>query len=367
MYDYLIVGAGLFGSIFAREATDAGYSCLIIEKRQHIGGNVYSEKIENIHVSKYGGHIFHTNDEKIWNYVNKYTEFDDYYHRLRVHYKEKLYSFPINLMTLYQIWGTMSPKEVEARLEQERVKIDNPENLEEWILSQIGPDLYEIFVKGYTQKQWNTDPKNLPSSIIKRIPIRTTYDDGYFSDRFQGWPAKGYTDLFVNLQEGIEVRLDTNFFNNRQYFENIASKIIYTGKIDEYYDYQFGELEYRSLRFDTKIVEGDFQGCATVNYTDAEVPYTRIIEHKHFQPRRKTNKEKSVITVEYPDDWNREKIPYYPVNDDNNAKVYLKYKKLAAQEENVIFGGRLAEYRYYDMHQVVGSALAKVKKELKNE
>lgn len=367
-YDYLIVGSGLFGSIFAREATDAGKKCLVIEKREHIGGNVYSEKIENIHVSKYGGHIFHTNDERIWNYVNRFAKFDTYHHRLRVHYKDNLYSFPINLMTMYQLWGVKTPAEAEKKLSEVRVPIDNPSNLEEWILSQVGQELYEIFVKGYTEKQWNTDPKNLPTSIIKRIPIRTTYDDCYFSDIYQGFPANGFTEIFDNLLKGIEVVLEADYLANRSHFDKQANKVVYTGNIDSFYDYTYGELNYRSLKFDNQILNTpDYLGASVVNYTEKEIPYTRIVEHKHFQPLKVTNKEKTVITVEYPDDWNRDKIPYYPVNDVQNQEKYNKYKQLADQEKNVIFGGRLAEYKYYDMHQIVGSALQKAKRELKNE
>lgn len=365
-YDYVIVGAGLFGAIFAREMTDAGKNCLVIDKRDHTGGNVHSELIEGIHVSKYGGHIFHTNDERIWNYVNKFAKFDVYHHRLRVHYKEKLYSFPINLMTCYQLWGCRTPKEVEDKLREVKVQIDNPSNLEEWVLSEVGKEIYEIFIKGYTQKQWNLDPKNLPASIIKRIPIRKNYDDCYFSDKFQGWPSNGYSELFDNLLMGIKVELSTDFFKNRQYYESITKKIVYTGKIDEFFDYRYGDLSYRSLRFDNKIVDQqDLLGCATVNFSELEIPYTRIIEHKHFQPHNAYNTSKTVVTYEYPDDWDREKVPYYPINNDENNEIYRKYQEESLKLQNVIFGGRLAEYRYYDMHQVVGSALSKSARELK--
>lgn len=365
MYDYVIVGSGLFGAIFAREMTDAGKKCLVIDKRNHTGGNVHSELIEGIHVSKYGGHIFHTNDERIWNYVNRFTKFDAYNHRLRVHYKEKLYSFPINLMTCYQLWGCRTPEEAQRQLSKVRVKIDNPKNLEEWVLSQVGQEIYETFVKGYTQKQWNIDPKNLPSSIIKRIPIRTNYDDCYFSDRFQGWPVNGYSELFDNLLKDINVELSVDFFKDRSYLQKISKKIVYTGKIDEYFDYCYGDLAYRSLKFDSKTLDQpDLLGCATVNYTELEIPYTRIIEHKHFQPHRAINTKKTVVTFEYPDDWTRDKVPYYPINSEENNEIYRKYHK-SSKLENVIFGGRLAEYRYYDMHQVVGSALIKSDRELK--
>jgi len=366
-YDYLIVGSGLFGAVFAREMTDAGKKCLVIDKRDHTGGNVHSENLEGIHVSKYGGHIFHTNDERLWNYVNKFTKFDSYHHRLRVHYKDKLYSFPINLMTFNQLWGCRTPQEAKQRLDSVKVNISNPANLEEWILSQVGQELYEIFVKGYTQKQWNTDPKNLPTSIIKRIPIRTTYDDCYFSDIYQGWPRDGYSSLFLGLLDGIETHLSTDFFQDRLYFEKIAKNIVFTGKIDEYFDYCHGELAYRSLRFENQVLDThDFLGCATVNYTELSVPYTRILEHKHFQPHNVLKTNKTIVTYEYPDDWNRSKIPYYPINDDNNNITYRKYHSESLKEKNVIFGGRLAEYKYYDMHQVVASALSKSAKELKS-
>ena len=364
-YDYVIVGAGLFGSIFAREMTDAGKKCLVVEKRNHIGGNCYSKEIEGIHVSQYGGHIFHTNNERVWNYVNKYTEFEQYHHKLGVNYKGKLFSFPINLMTFYQLYGITSPSDVMKKLEEVRVPIKNPDNLEDWALSQVGKDLYETFIKGYTKKQWNMDPRDLPTSIIKRIPIRTTYNDCYFSDKFQGWPKNGYTDLFVNLLKGIDVSLNTDFFANRAYFESIANKIVYTGKVDQYFDYCHGDLAYRGLRWDNQVLDGDFQGSPTINYTDEQVPYTRIIEHKHFQPRKALMNPKTLISIEYPDDWSRDKIPYYPINDEKNSKRYKEYFALKKQEKHAIFGGRLAEYKYYDMHMVVGSALTKVKKELK--
>lgn len=364
-YDYLIVGSGLFGSIFAREMTDAGKKCLVIDKRNHIGGNCYSKEISGIHVSQYGGHIFHTNNSHIWNYVNKFTEFEQYHHKLGVSYKEKLFSFPINLMTFYQLYGITNPADVEKKLLEVKYDIKNPKNLEEWVLSQVGKEIYETFIKGYTKKQWNTDPKNLPASIIKRIPIRKTYNDCYFSDKYQGWPKDGYTALFDSLLSGIDVETCADFFANRVFFENLSDKIVYTGKIDEYFDYSEGDLAYRGLRWDNKLLAGDYQGCATINYTDESVPYTRIIEHKHFQPRKALNNPKTYISIEYPDDWDRSKVPYYPINNEANTLIYKKYFSLKNQEKRVIFGGRLAEYKYYDMHHVVGSALQKVKKELK--
>ncbi len=364
-YDYLIVGAGMFGSVFAREMTEAGKKCLVIDKRKHIGGNCYSKEISGIHVSQYGGHIFHTNNERIWKYVNRFTEFEQYHHKLGVNYKGKLFSFPVNLMTFYQLYGITTPEDVEKKLAEVRVDIDNPQNLEEWALSQVGTEIYETFIKGYTKKQWNTDPKNLPTSIIKRIPIRKTYNDCYFSDKYQGWPKDGYTALFVSLLDGIDVQLDVDFFANRPFLEGLADKIVFTGKVDEYFDYSEGDLAYRGLRWDNKLLDGDFQGSPTINYTDENVPYTRIIEHKHFQPRRALSNPKTFISIEYPDDWNRTKVPYYPINNEENTKTYKNYLLLKNRETHVIFGGRLAEYKYYDMHHVVGSALQKAKKELK--
>jgi UDP-galactopyranose mutase len=363
-HDYLVVGAGLFGSVFAREVTDSGKKCVMIDSREHIGGNCYSENKEGIHVSKYGGHIFHTNNERIWSYVNKFTEFRPYHHLVRVKHKDNLYSFPINLMTLNQIWGITTPDEAKIKLEKVKVKIESPKNLEEWVVSQVGWELYDIFFKGYTSKQWNKDPKDLPAFIAKRIPIRMTYDSGYFSDKYQGWPQNGYTSLFVSLQKGIPVVTGADYFRNKGHWDSLADKIVFTGKIDEYFNYCYGELEYRSLRHEHFHIDGDHQGCATVNYADPDIPYTRIIEHKHFQPHEAENNPRSIYTVEYPDDWNRKKIPFYPINDKTNNEKYSQYRSLAKQEKGVIFGGRLAEYKYYDMHQIVGSALSKAKKEL---
>lgn len=360
-YDFLIVGCGLFGSVFAREMTDAGFKCLIIDRRDHIGGNVYTENIEGINVHKYGAHIFHTNDKKIWEYVNRFAEFNNYRHRLVVNYNRKVYSFPINLMTLYQIYGTVTPQQAINELENRKLKISNPSNLEEWVLSQVGSELYEIFIKGYTAKQWGRDPKTLPSSIIKRIPIRTEFNDFYFDDEYQGIPKGGYTAMIQKMIQGIEVRKGIDYFKDKAVLDMLASKIVFTGNIDEFCDYRFGELEYRSLEFEQKIFhQASFQGMAVVNYTSADVPYTRILEHKHFEFAQTSS---TVVTYEYPKKWQRGLEPYYPVNDDVNNRKYTEYKKFAeANNSDVIFGGRLAEYKYYDMHQVVGSALAKAKK-----
>lgn len=359
--DYVIVGAGLFGAVCARELTDAGKSVVVVDKRDHIGGNCYSEEIAGIHVSKYGGHIFHTNNEGIWNYVNKFADFRPYYHFVRVSYKGEMYSFPINMMTLNKLWGVQTPAEAEEYLEHVREDIENPENLEEWILSKVGREIYETFVKGYTKKQWDKDPKDLPTFIIKRLPIRLTYSSGYFVDKYQGWPENGYTEMFDNLLDGITVETGVNFSRELCFH---TDKIIYTGKIDEYFKYKYGELQYRGLKHDTKVIHGDFQGCATVNYTDEDVPYTRIVEHKHFQPHKKNDK--TVITTEYSVPASKDDIPFYPINDKENNEIYKKYKKEADEEKNVIFGGRLAEYKYYDMHQVVASALKTVKQEKKS-
>ena len=362
-YDYVIVGSGLYGAISARELTDKGYKCLVLEKREHIGGNCYSEEIENIHVCKYGGHIFHTNDEKIWNYVNKFTEFRPYHHFVRVSYKDKIYSFPINLMTLQQLWGIKTPEEAIDKLNKVKEDIDRPRNLEEWMLSQVGKEIYETFVKGYTKKQWNKNPKELPTFIIKRLPIRLTYENGYFTDKYQGFPENGYTDLFVNLLKGIDVKTDIDYFKEKDHWNSLANKIIFTGKIDEYYDFKFGRLDYRTLIHKNKIVDGDYQGCATINYSDEDIPYTRIVEHKHFQPHKAKTNKKSYVMYEYAADCGEDDIPFYPINDDKNNKTYKLYRDLARKENDVIFGGRLAEYKYYDMHMVVGAALKRMRKE----
>lgn len=358
-YDYLIVGAGLFGSIFARELTDAGYKCLVIDKRNHIGGNCYTENIEGINVHKYGPHIFHTSDDNVWQYVNKFCEFNNYINRPKVNYKGKIYSFPINLMTIYQIYNCSTPAEAKAKLDEVKHSIDIPKNLEEWVLSQVGSELYEIFIKGYTTKQWNTEPKNLPSSIIKRLPIRLNFDDNYYFDKYQGIPIGGYTQIFEKLLDGIDVRTSVNYFDDREYFDSLADKVVYTGPIDLFYNYKHGKLGYRSLEFETEIFNTeDYQGNALINYTEATVPYTRIIEHKHFE----FGKQKStVVTKEYP---RNEGESYYPINDTENNMIYDQYKKMMSGDTKFIFGGRLCDYKYYDMHQVIASALKRVKDEI---
>jgi len=362
MYDYLIVGSGMFGSVFSHEANKNDKKVLIIEKREHIGGNCYTEKSEGINVHKYGPHIFHTNDQRIWKYVNQFAEFNHYVNRPKVLYKEKIFSFPINLMTLQQLWNVKTPKEARQKIESVKIANNNPQNLEEWILSQVGEEIYEVFIKGYTTKQWGREPRELPASIIKRLPIRMNFDDNYFNDRYQGIPIGGYTKIFEKMLGGIPIELNVDFFENRTYFESIAKKIIFTGKIDQLFDHTYGHLEYRSLRFEHEMHEGDFQGNAVVNYTEQEVPFTRICEHKHFEFG---NQEKTIITKEFPDSYDSTKVPYYPIGDSKNVEIYEKYKTLTKSENKYILGGRLAEYKYYDMHQIIASALKSVKKEFK--
>ena len=363
-YDYLIVGAGLFGATFARQMTDAGYTCLVVDRRSHIGGNVYSEKRDGIDVHVYGAHIFHTNDDRIWNYVNRFTEFNNYINKPKVRYGDNIYSFPINLMTLHQLWGVTSPAEAEAKLREVRIPCENPDNLEDWILSQVGPEIYQTFIRGYTMKQWQRDPRELPASIIKRLPIRMIFEENYFFDKYQGIPVDGYTQMVANMLEGIEVRTGVEYFADRSELESLAHNVVFTGKVDEYFDYCEGELEYRTLRFEHEELEGDFQGNAVVNYTHPEVPFTRILEHKHFQPQTASKIENTIVTREYSAEYKRGKTPYYPINDARNTALYKKYAAMKAETPNVIFGGRLSEYKYYDMHQVIGSALVKARKEI---
>lgn len=338
-YDYLIVGSGLFGSTFAYEMTKAGKKCLIIEKRNHIAGNCFTENKDGINVHNYGPHIFHTDDKRIWKWINQFTEFHPYKHSPRVNYKEKIYSFPINLMTLTQLWNVRTPDEAKSKLEEVKLDIKNPKNLEEWILSQVGEDIYETFIKGYTTKQWGRVPKELPTFIIKRLPIRTNFDDNYFFDKYQGIPVGGYTQIFEKLLNGIEIRLNTDYFSDKEYLNSLANKVVFTGKIDEFFDYQFGELEYRSLKFDNQRIESeDYQGCSIMNYTDIEIPYTRITEHKHFESSKSPV---TWITKEYPKSYERNDVPYYPINDERNNKIYNRYKELSKNYPNVIFNGNI--------------------------
>jgi UDP-galactopyranose mutase len=361
MYDYLIVGSGLYGSVFAHEATKAGKTCLVLEKKEHIGGNIYTKNVGGINVHEYGPHIFHTSNRKIWDYVNQFATFNNFVNRPKVSYKNKLYSFPINLLTLYQLWDVKTPEQATEKLLANKVKIDNPQNLEEWCLSEIGTELYETFIKGYTQKQWKADPKELPTFIIKRIPIRTNFDDNYYFDTYQGIPIGGYTQIIEKMLSGVEVKLNTDYLADKDNWDRIAKKILYTGPIDAYFNYQFGDLDYRTTSFEHEMVPvKDYQGNALINYTDVDVPYTRVIEHKHFD---QVNVSHTLITREYPEVWKRGLTPYYPINNEKNTKIYNQYKELTKELSNVLFGGRLAEYKYYDMHQVIASALYDFEKE----
>ncbi len=364
MYDYLIVGAGLYGSVFAYEARKKGKKCLVIDKRNHSGGNVFCEQINGINVHKYGAHIFHTNDQNIWNYVNQFAEFNNYINSPVSLSNGKLYNLPFNMNTFYQLWGVTSPidakKIINSQIEKYGVK--KPKNLEEQALSLVGKDVYETLIKEYTEKQWGREPNKLPSFIIKRLPVRYTFNNNYFNDKYQGIPVGGYNVIIQALLKGTDIKLNTDFFDEKNYFESIANKIVFTGKIDAFFDYKLGELEYRSLRFENEELKIDnFQGNAVVNYNDLQYDFTRIIEHKHFEFGTQKN---TVITREYPEKWNRKKEAYYPINDKKNSELYLNYKKMAENYSNVIFGGRLAEYKYYDMHQIIGAALAKANSEL---
>ena len=363
-YHYLIVGAGLFGAIFAHEAKKKGKTCLVIDKRNHIGGNIYCENIEDINVHKYGAHIFHTSNKEVWDYVNSFVEFNRYTNCPVANYKGELYNLPFNMNTFYQLWKVKTPQEAIAKIEEQvkEANIDEPKNLEEQAIKLVGKDIYEKLIKGYTEKQWGKKATELPSFIIKRLPVRLTFDNNYFNDKYQGIPVGGYNKIIEKMLDGIEVKLNTDFFDNREEFESITDKIVFTGMIDEFYDYKFGTLEYRSLKFEHETLnEENYQGNAVVNYTEYDIPYTRIIEHKHFEYG---NQPKTVITREYPATWNKGDEPYYPINNDENNELYSKYKELADKEENVIFGGRLAEYKYYDMHNVIEKALEAVNKEL---
>ncbi|WP_439582438.1 UDP-galactopyranose mutase [Dyadobacter bucti] len=360
-YNYLIVGAGLWGSVFAHEANKRGKKCLVIDRREHTGGNIFCENIEGINVHKYGAHIFHTNDKDIWDYVNSFVEFNRYTNSPVANFNGELYNLPFNMNTFYQLWKVRTPEEAKAKIREqvEEAGITDPKNLEEQAISLVGTDIYHKLIKAYTEKQWGRKATELPAFIIKRLPVRFTFDNNYFNDRYQGIPIGGYNKLTEGLLKGIDVRTGVDFFKERAALAELAETIVYTGQIDEYFNFKYGQLEYRSLRFDNQLLDQDnYQGNAVVNYTDGETPFTRIIEHKHFEFGTQP---KTVITHEYPREWEKGAEPYYPVNDDKNTEIFNQYKALAAQEDDVIFGGRLAEYRYYDMHQVVGSALKKVK------
>lgn len=364
MYDYLIVGAGLFGAVFAHEAKKRGKKCLVIDKRPHIGGNIYTENIEGIAVHKYGAHIFHTSNREVWEYVQRFAEFNRYTNSPVANFHGEIYSMPFNMYTFNKMWGVVTPEEAKQKIDEQvkESRIENPANLEEQAISLVGKDIYERLVKGYTEKQWGRRATELPSFIIKRLPVRFTYDNNYFNDTYQGIPIGGYTGMIEKMLEGIDVRLGVDFFENRESLMAEAKKLVFTGMIDEYFDYSLGELEYRGLKFETETLEEEnYQGNAVVNYTDYETPYTRIIEHKHFEFGTQP---KTVITREYPQKWVHGEEPYYPMNDDRNNNLYEKYKKLAEKESNVIFGGRLGQYKYYDMDDVIESALNCVRAEI---
>lgn len=367
-YDYLVVGAGLFGAVFAREAKDRGCSVLVVDKRPHVGGNVYTEDVEGIHVHKYGAHIFHTDSKEVWTYLNRFAEFNRFTNAPVANYKGKLYSLPFNMYTFNQMWGVVTPEEAYRKIEEQRKEITKePENLEEQAISLVGRDIYEKLIKGYTEKQWGRDCKDLPPFIIKRLPVRFTYDNNYFNARYQGIPEGGYTRLVQNLLNGIEVRLNTDYLKERDALRETAGKIVYTGPVDAYFDYSLGSLEYRSVRFETELLDQpNFQGNAAVNYTDRETPWTRIIEHKWFQfGKDDAGKplQKTVISREFSSEWKIGDEPYYPINDEKNAALLARYQELCVKESDVIFGGRLGSYRYYDMDQVVLEALRRSEKE----
>ena len=356
-YDYLIVGAGLFGAIFAHEAKKKGKKCLVIDKRSHIAGNIYCEEIEGINIHKYGAHIFHTSNKQVWDYVNQFAEFNNYINSPIAVYKEELYNLPFNMNTFSKMWGIKMPQEAKDIITKQiaELNISKPQNLEEQALSLVGTDVYEKLIKGYTEKQWGRLCTELPSFIIQRLPLRFTYDNNYFNNRYQGIPIGGYTKIVEKMLEGIEVKTDTDYFAFVKESPKIAEKIVFTGMIDEYFDYKLGTLEYRSVRFETEILdEENHQGNAVVNYTEKEVPYTRIIEHKHFEFG---NQEKTIISKEYSSEWTKGMEPYYPVNNEQNNSLFEKYRNLGEQENNVIFGGRLGNYKYYDMDKVIESAL----------
>ena len=369
MYDYLIIGSGLFGSVFARQAADAGKKVFVIDKRPNIAGNVYTEKVEGINFHKYGAHIFHTNNTEVWNYVNRFATFNRFTNSPVANYKGELYSMPFNMYTFNKMWGVVTPEEAAAKIEEQKKEITGePKNLEEQAISLVGRDIYEKLVKGYTEKQWGRDCKELPAFIIRRLPVRLTFDNNYFNALYQGIPIGGYTKLVENLLEGIEVRLNEDYLEDKEKWNAMAEKVVYTGAIDAYFDYALGNLEYRSVRFENEILDvPNFQGNAAVNYTDKETPWTRIIEHKWFEFGKDDEGHdlpKTVISREYSSEWKPGDEPYYPVNDEKNGALYQKYKELAEKEKNVIFGGRLGEYKYYDMDAVIASALEMCEKEL---
>lgn len=369
MYDYLIVGSGLYGSVFAQQAKVAGKSVLVIDKRPNIAGNIYTEKVEGINFHKYGAHIFHTNNTKVWNYITQFAIFNRFTNSPVANYKGELYSLPFNMYTFNKMWGVVTPEEANAKIEEQKKEVTGePKNLEEQAISLVGRDIYEKLIKGYTEKQWGRDCKELPSFIIKRLPVRLTFDNNYFNALYQGVPIGGYTKMVENLLDGIEVRLGVDYLENKAEYDSIADKVIYTGAIDAYFDYCLGNLEYRSVRFESEILDqSNFQGNAAVNYTDRETPWTRIIEHKWFEfgkDEEGNDLPKTIISREYSSEWKLGDEPYYPVNDEKNSELYKKYKEMADKEVKVIFGGRLGEYKYYDMDAVIATALGMAEKEL---
>lgn len=368
-YDYLIVGSGLYGACFAHKARRAGKSCLVIDKRPHLGGNIYCEQIEGINVHKYGAHIFHTSNKEVWDFVNSIVGFNRYTNSPVANYKGKMYNLPFNMNTFYQMWGVTTPEEAKAKIAEQREEavtkmkaegVTSPRNLEEQAISLIGKDIYEALIKGYTEKQWGRKCTELPAFIINRLPVRFTFDNNYFNDAYQGIPIGGYNKLIDGLLDGVETRCEVDYFADRAHWDSVADKVVYTGKIDEYFDYRYGKLEYRTVRFEEEVVDySNYQGNAVVNYTESEIPYTRVIEHKHFEMFGADIEAcpKSVISREYSSEWRDGMEPYYPINDEQNEALYLRYKTLADQESNVIFGGRLAQYKYYDMAPIVEQVL----------
>jgi UDP-galactopyranose mutase len=354
MYDYLVVGSGIYGAVWAHQCKENKKTCLVIDKRNHIAGNVYSEKIENIDVHKYGPHIFNTNNDQIWQYAQQFSKFIQYTHKVKVNYHNKIYSMPINLQTIYEIYGVKTPEEAKKQIESVKVPISNPKNLEEWCLSQIGPELYDIFIRHYTQKQWKRDPKELPISIIKRLPIRFNFDDRWHESKYSGIPSDGYTQWIANMLDGTQVELGVDYFERD--WSKYAKKVVYTGPIDRLFNYCYGKLDYRTLRFESKTLTGDYQGVAQMNYTDEHIPFTRTVEHKHFTYK---NSDKTVVTWEYPEEWKIDAEPYYPINDERNNQLYKKYKEKLDNCSNMVGGGRLCMFKYYDMDSVIASALHK--------
>ncbi|PIK83010.1 UDP-galactopyranose mutase [Raoultella ornithinolytica] len=364
-YDFLIVGAGLFGATFAYEAKKKGKKCLVIDKRSHVAGNIYTKQVNGINIHQYGAHIFHTNDKFIWDYVQQFAEFNRYTNSPIAKFGDEIYNLPFNMNTFNKLWGVVTPKQAKEKIAEQVINenISNPQNLEEQAISLVGRDIYEKLIKGYTEKQWGRQATEIPAFIIKRLPVRFTYDNNYFRDKYQGIPIGGYTQIVEKMLDGIEVLLDTDFFEDKEYYLNIADSVVFTGMIDQYYDYCYGTLEYRSLKFDTHELEFDnFQGNAVVNYTEYQIPYTRIIEHKHFEFGEQDN---TIITYEYPSDWRKGDEPYYPINDNKNNELYQKYLLLSQQEEKIIFGGRLGMYKYFDMHNVIAEALDCANKNIK--